>query len=369
MKKTMKNFSCIVIILSVFACSDKKNNVTIEVNFKNANTDTLFLVSENTTDQKPIIDTLIIKEGKASIQKNQKEILQYQLVLKNTRSFKDFFVGTGTTTLTINDTFLKDVQIIGTQAQKDFEEYGIILKKITTQYDSIAKDFQTLRENPSEALYQKADAALKKLGEEKMLSDSLFINTHNNSVIAAYVLLINMVSTQSTSDKTLAVLNTLSKDVQASYYATRIKQIAKPEPKIGQLAPEFKQNTPDDKLVQLSDYRGKLVLLDFWASWCKPCRQNNPALVRLYEKYHPLGLEIIGISLDAEKELWVKAIQKDKLTWTHISDLKGWGNDIAQTYKIESIPNTVLIDAKGTIVAMGIEPQQLNKVLDSLLKK
>ncbi|MDL2222469.1 TlpA family protein disulfide reductase [Bacteroidales bacterium OttesenSCG-928-M11] len=122
---------------------------------------------------------------------------------------------------------------------------------------------------------------------------------------------------------------------------------------IGSIAPEFVQLDPDDKPISLTDFRGKYVLIDFWASWCGPCRRENPHLVKAYEQFKGERFEILGVSLDnpGQKQTWLKAIEKDNLTWTQVSDLKGWQNAAALQYGVKSIPQNFLIDPNGVIIA------------------
>ncbi|GIV24151.1 MAG: AhpC/TSA family protein [Bacteroidia bacterium] len=134
----------------------------------------------------------------------------------------------------------------------------------------------------------------------------------------------------------------------------------------GQLAPDIALPDPEGQVRRLSDLRGKWVLIDFWASWCRPCRMENPNVVRLYQKYHPKGFEIFGVSLDYNKEAWLQAIQKDQLTWTHVSDLKGWQSAGAQTYRVSGIPFTVLVDPEGRIAAKGLRGPSLEQRLKEI---
>jgi len=122
----------------------------------------------------------------------------------------------------------------------------------------------------------------------------------------------------------------------------------------GAKAPEFTQISPEGTPVKLADFKGKYVLLDFWASWCGPCRKENPNVVKLYDKYKTKGFEILGISLDQNRERWLQAIQADKLTWKHTSDLKGWSNEVSKLYEISAIPKTFLIDPNGIIIARDL---------------
>ncbi|TXC78484.1 TlpA family protein disulfide reductase [Luteibaculum oceani] len=135
----------------------------------------------------------------------------------------------------------------------------------------------------------------------------------------------------------------------------------------GNVAPEISLPNPDGKVINLSDLRGKYVLIDFWASWCKPCRRENPNVVNAYKKYKSKGFEILSVSLDKNKSAWVNAIKSDNMTWKHVSDLKFWNSEAAQKYGVNSIPFTLLIDPEGKIVAKNLRGEALHNTLAKLL--
>lgn len=139
---------------------------------------------------------------------------------------------------------------------------------------------------------------------------------------------------------------------------------------IGATAPDFTAPDMDDKSIKLSNfYKGKkLVLIDFWASWCGPCRRENPNIVKAYAQYHSKGFQIIGVSLDENKKEWQDAITKDNLTWTHVSDLKGWACEAAKLYNVSGIPMNFLIDGSGKILATNLRGAELEGKLKDLLK-
>lgn len=144
------------------------------------------------------------------------------------------------------------------------------------------------------------------------------------------------------------------------------KYVYIPEVVEGDVAPDFQLKNPKGEFISLSSLRGQYVLIDFWASWCGPCRMENPNTVSLYNQYHPKGFEILGVSLDKSKERWQGAIAEDGLPWLHISDLEGWQSAAGKLYSVSAIPETVLLDKEGKVLALGLRGEELRERLDGL---
>jgi peroxiredoxin len=163
--------------------------------------------------------------------------------------------------------------------------------------------------------------------------------------------------------------NSLAENVRTSNIGKSLaEQIA--QSKIGAIGTEamdFTQNDPEGKPISLSSFRGKYVLIDFWASWCKPCRVENPNVVKAYNKFSSKNFTVFGVSLDREKEPWIKAIEKDGLVWPQVSDLQFWQNSAAVLYRVQGIPQNFLIDPNGKIVAKNLRGEELEAKLCELL--
>jgi peroxiredoxin len=195
-----------------------------------------------------------------------------------------------------------------------------------------------------------------------------FVKDHPESVVSALALQ-NMM--EGMDDSTLNQLYSgLDTAIQHSTFGEQIGTRLAMEKKtsIGQQAPDFTMNDTTGTPVSLSSFRGKYVLVDFWASWCGPCREENPNVVKAYNEYKGKDFTILGVSLDKTKDAWEKAIKDDHLTWNHVSDLQYWDNAAAKLYGVQAIPANFLIDPSGKIIAKNLRGDKLDKELAQVLK-
>lgn len=147
------------------------------------------------------------------------------------------------------------------------------------------------------------------------------------------------------------------------------QQVPVSGPAIGDKAPDLVFQNPEGKTIKLSDLKGKVVLIDFWAAWCRPCRMENPNVVKAYNKYHSKGFEVFSVSLDSDKASWVNAIKQDGLIWPyHVSDLMKWQSQAAAIYAVRSIPHTVLVGKDGRIIAKNLRGEALEQALEQIFK-
>ncbi|WP_372920409.1 redoxin domain-containing protein [Salegentibacter sp.] len=234
------------------------------------------------------------------------------------------------------------------------------------------------RQQMQEAFQQRDSTQLRVLQEneaELMDNDKVFkkkmIKENPDSFVSAMILLdmINMKTVPVGEIKELYA--ELGENVKQTSLAKALKEKLDNESAvaIGSKAPNFTAPTPEGEDLSLEDIRGEVTLIDFWAAWCKPCRVENPNIVKIYEKYHDKGLEVIGVSLDrpGQRDKWLKAIEDDKLPWHQVSNLEFWNEPVAQKYGIRSIPAAFILDKDGIIVARDLRGQQLENKIAELL--
>ncbi len=261
-------------------------------------------------------------------------------------------------------------QVVGSELSTALKQFAPIKARKEFLEDSLQSDFTKRIANKSEA---EIDALRSEyLGEYKKTMNFYtkeavsFAEKHNDlaGFYAVSTLDPELAEAEliAYSDKTKEMFKDNAMVNQFREEIEKLKKLA-----VGQPAPEFEAYTPTNKTVKLSDYRGKYVLVDFWASWCMPCRKENPNLVRIYNTYKGKGFDILGVSLDNNPGSWMRAIEEDKLTWTNVSDLKAWSSDLIINYRIKAIPSSVVLDPQGKIIAKNLRSKELEDLLKSTL--
>lgn len=254
---------------------------------------------------------------------------------------------------------------------KDFSNYRFLwLEDKPMTFDATQGDFMSadVTGSSEEILSQGLSRESESLSrDERTKMEQQFVKDHPNSIHSAYVL--SVYSSTWGKEKTQELFGGFSQENKNTDYGKSIASYIElnKNPSVGESYVDFEMEDPEGKQRKLSDFDGKLVLLEFWGSGCLPCRQENPNLVKTYEKYQPKGFEIFAVSQDTKRESWLKAIKDDKLPWIQVSDLKGHNNTASLIYGISFIPDNFLIDENGTIIDRNVRGERLNERLSEVL--
>ncbi|HRP31033.1 MAG TPA: TlpA disulfide reductase family protein [Agriterribacter sp.] len=278
------------------------------------------------------------------------------------------FLEPGTITIEAFADVVEKAKVSGGTSQDDLEKFTISLHPLEAKQEQLMNQYQQVAATGDTTKKQEIIKRFEEMDAEHKALVAKFVKANPASYVSAVQLALTFGFNP--DPKELEPLyNSLEEKIKSSYYGEQIKVVlesAKKAP-VGAMAPEFTLNDVTGKPVSLSSFKGKYTLVEFWASWCAPCRQENPNVIKAYNMYNTKGFEVLGVSLDDEKEDWTKAIKDDKLPWTHVSDLEGWQSAPATLYGVKFVPINFLLDKDGKIIARSLRGEGLIKKLGELL--
>jgi peroxiredoxin len=264
---------------------------------------------------------------------------------------------------------MSNAKVTGTPTNQLNAELQKLLEPLKREEELLNKEMETAMQNKTIS-EDSAMAMWGKLADRRKAITIGFVAAHRDNLISVHEVTDLFIFNPDPKefDSVVQLLDTALLKTQAGVELIKRLEIAK-STDIGQPAPQFTMNDVNGKPVALSSLYGKFLLIDFWASWCGPCRADNPNLVKTYNDYHKKGFDIVSVSLDSErdKDKWLEAISKDKLTWLQLSDLKGWDNQAARLYGINGIPMNFLLDQQGRIIAKGLRGSALREKMSGLI--
>jgi len=260
---------------------------------------------------------------------------------------------------------LENASVSGSKMNEDLSKYTASIAALNNQRRPVMATLMDAYQKKQP--YKEYSDQVEKIDEQISAKAKEFVQANPESATSAW--LVRSKFFYGEDSELAGMYGYLKGEALASTFANDLKKKIDINAKtgVGQIAMDFTQNDVNEKPVSLSSLRGKYVLVDFWASWCGPCRQENPNVVKAYNQYKDKGFTILGVSLDQKKEPWLKAIEKDQLTWSHVSDLKYWQNEVAVQYGINSIPASYLLDPNGKIIGKNLRGEALAKKLAELM--
>jgi len=265
---------------------------------------------------------------------------------------------------------LSSSTIGGTNSNNDLAEYRISTKDFSEKLQSIVKEINLANAVGDNLLVEDLTSEYRSIEQELSLYEKGFMNSNPSSYIASLILERLLTTQKILQPEAAAIFNGFDQKIKESVSGKKVNTIvSKPinPTAIGAKALNFEGPNPEGEIFSLESLKGKVTIIDFWASWCRPCRIENPNLVRLYKRMHDKGLEIVGVSLDKSKVNWERAIEDDGLIWNHVSSLQYWKEPIAVLYGVRSIPEAFVLNEDGVIVAKNLRGAQLDAKIEELL--
>ena len=369
----MRKFTLLIsaAILTLVSCNTiEKNTFVLNGTTDLADGKKIFRVQANANGQPTTIDTATVDKGRFSLKGEVSQIDVNFLFVEGTQVNVPFIIEEGEIKATLYKDSLSAIKLGGTASNEDLNVYRRETQNLAAAMNAVIQEAQEANRLGDNLLAQDLQQQYTDLQGQLSTYETDFVSTKTDSYISALILERFLNQKTMSKNEVKALFANYTDRIRSSKSGLNISNIinAPVNPTaIGEIAPLFEGPTPTGDRLALESLRGKVTIIDFWASWCRPCRIENPNLVRLYNRMHDKGLEIIGVSLDRNKASWERAIADDGLTWNHVSNLQYWSDPIAQLYSVRAIPAAFVLDREGRIVAKNLRGAQLDAKIEELL--
>lgn len=330
----------------------------------------LHLINDN--NQPEVIDTIVVENEKFSYNytRTDKPQIAY-FSINNATGNVIFFPENKNITFTIYKDSLYASEAKGGNSNDLFHSFNQEIKNFATKKRDNMQALQEARNNMNNDAFVALQTESIVIADEEKVFKKEFAKKNSNTLLGLILIQEMLTRKEMTTNEAKVALENVGPKLKNSHYYVTVEKIieANKSIEIGDIAPNFSGPTPEGEILSLNEVLGKVTLIDFWASWCRPCRVENPNVVRVHNQYKDKGLNIISVSLDqnGQKDRWLKAIEDDQMDWYHISNLQHWNDPIAREYGVRSIPATFLVDENGKVIAKNLRGPALGKKIGELL--
>ena len=369
----MKPILFLLISLTIISCDTETDSYKLDgkaIGFKDGTKVIVNTLNEN--NQTKVIDTLVITAESFTASYPKTDVLSINfLQIENVKGNILYFPENTDLKVTLYKDDMQSSFVTGSKQNDAYREFNKNMIAYNNYKKENSQRFKQARRDQNAQLANDIQKENKSLAQDEINYKAQFVSDNPNSLFSVLLLTEMLNRKEISAAETASIIQKFSPKLAATTNARTLNNLVSNMKKadVGGLAPNFSAPSPEGEILALNDVLGKYTIIDFWASWCKPCRRENPNVVRVYKQYHNKGLNIISVSLDkaGQKDRWLKAIEDDQMDWYHVSNLQGWNEPIAKMYSVRSIPATFLLDEEGNIIAKNLRGNALDSKIASLL--